>query len=386
MRKSILILYSDTGGGHRSAARAIREAILRLGRFDLQPQIELVDVFSTYSPFPINRFPEWYPRMIRYGGRFWGLGYRATDGTRRVRALLRFFRRMSRQVVRELLDERRPDLIVSVHPLLNTSILWELGRRRPGFITVITDLTNAHAWWYAPEADLCLVPTADVKARAIRCGLDPRRVKVTGFPVSAPFMNGLPAREALRAELGWRLDRPVIMIAGGGAGIGPLFEVAKEVARSEVECELVIMAGRNHALYRRAMSEDWKFPVHVFGFTSEMARLMKACDMLVTKAGPNTIMEACALGLPLVLVGAIPALEEGNVKYVEQHGAGVWAPHPARAVRAIRRWIENPAELHRASQAASRLAQPDATAQIAREILAYLSDQEPSRGASREAV
>jgi 1,2-diacylglycerol 3-beta-galactosyltransferase len=44
--------------------------------------------------------------------------------------------------------------------------------------------------------------------------------------------------------------------------------------------------------------------------------LMQAADLVVTKAGPNTICEAIACKLPLFLSGYVPGQEEGNVAYV----------------------------------------------------------------------
>ena len=50
MSKRILLLFSDTGGGHRAAAEAIRDALL--AKHPGEAQIEMVDVFRQYTPFP----------------------------------------------------------------------------------------------------------------------------------------------------------------------------------------------------------------------------------------------------------------------------------------------------------------------------------------------
>ena len=44
--KRVLFLFSDTGGGHRAAAEAIRDALLI--RYPSDVNVELVDVFRTY--------------------------------------------------------------------------------------------------------------------------------------------------------------------------------------------------------------------------------------------------------------------------------------------------------------------------------------------------
>ena len=80
----ILILFSDTGGGHRSAAEAIIEA-LELeceGAFS----VEMVDFFKSYAPLPFNKMPDWYPEMVK-APHLWSASFYATDGAARVRVL-----------------------------------------------------------------------------------------------------------------------------------------------------------------------------------------------------------------------------------------------------------------------------------------------------------
>ncbi|HBX82646.1 MAG TPA: galactosyldiacylglycerol synthase, partial [Propionibacteriaceae bacterium] len=115
-------------------------------------------------------------------------------------------------------------------------------------------------------------------------------------------------------------------------------------------------------------SHDWKIPVHTYGFTRDMPDFMAAADMIVTKAGPGTICEAFAARLPLILYSRMPGQEDGNVTYVVQHEAGVWAPRPWEVVQAVTRWVEDPEARVRASEAAARVAKPQAARDIARII------------------
>ena len=59
----VLFLFSDTGGGHRSAAEAFIEAI----DLDFPNQIstEMVDFFKEYAPPPFNLASDLYPPMAR---------------------------------------------------------------------------------------------------------------------------------------------------------------------------------------------------------------------------------------------------------------------------------------------------------------------------------
>jgi 1,2-diacylglycerol 3-beta-galactosyltransferase len=94
--------------------------------------------------------------------------------------------------------------------------------------------------------------------------------------------------------------------------------------------------------------------------------MMSAADLLVTKAGPGSLHEAFLAGLPLVLSGAIPGQEEGNVRLVVDGGAGVWAPEADHAASLVARWTaDDGEELERMAMRSRALARPNAAAVVA---------------------
>src|SRR3990172_2375640 len=109
----VLLLFSDTGGGHRSATEAIIEALEHAHprRF----RIEMIDVLTEYAPLPFNRLPQAYPRMVR-SPRAWGWGFHALDGHRRARALTTAAWPYVRGAARRLAPDRRADLVVCPRP------------------------------------------------------------------------------------------------------------------------------------------------------------------------------------------------------------------------------------------------------------------------------
>lgn len=358
----ILILYSDTGGGHRSAAEAISEALC--AEYGSRLTVEMVDIFRQYAPVPLNRMPDLYPLMVRIP-QAWELGYHLSDGQRRARLFTASLWPYVRKAAQGLVLHHPSDLVVSVHPLASSTVLHALGNRRPPFVIVVTDLVSTHALWYDRRADLCLVPTEPARQRALEQGLAPRRVEVVGLPVADRFCRPRPDRQALLARLGWPAKMPIILLVGGGEGMGPLETIARRIAEVEPPAALVVVAGRNHALRRRLEKETWPIPTRIYGFVREMPDFMHAADILVTKAGPGTISEAFNAGLPLVLYDRLPGQEDGNVSYVVSEGAGVWAPEPSQVVAVIQAWLELPEHREAVAAASRRLARPDSARRIA---------------------
>lgn len=360
----ILFLFSDTGGGHRSAAEAIIEA-LRLD-FGESFSTEMVDIFKEYAPAPLNHAPAWYPRMVRVP-QAWGLGYYLSDGQARAQLIARTTWPYVRHSARQLVENHPSDVVVAVHPLAIAPVLHVLKKKttRPPFITVVTDLVTGHALWYHPGTDLCVVPTEASRRRALGCGLRPDQVEVIGLPVANRFCQPPADRVALRARLGWPQDLPVVLLVGGVEGMGPLKKTALAIANAGLPIALMIIAGRNQDLKRRLEAISWSVPTWIYGFVREMPEFMQAADILVTKAGPGTISEALNAGLPMILYSRVPGQEDGNVDYVVSEGAGIWAPLPHLIVSALRDWISNPEQRRRAVEACQRLARPQAARQIA---------------------
>lgn len=361
-RPHLLFLFSDTGGGHRSATEAIIEA-LNL-EYEGCVTTEMVDIFKDYAPRPLNLLPGLYPKMVRVP-QAWELGYKLSNGHRRARLITASAWPYVRRSIRTLVGSHPSNLIISVHPLATAPVLRALGSDRPPFITVVTDLVTTHALWYHRRTDLCLVPTKAAMDRAIKFGLRQEQVQVVGLPVADRFCKPAGDRSGLRSQLGWPQDRVLVILVGGGEGMGPLEKTARAIADAGLPVSLVVIAGRNQALKERLQCQAWPVPTFVYGFVHEMPDFMCAADILVTKAGPGTVSEALNAGLPMILYSRLPGQEDGNVSYVESNGAGIWAPRPEQIVAAIRTWIKNPDAHARAAEACRNLAHPSAARDIA---------------------
>lgn len=104
------------------------------------------------------------------------------------------------------------------------------------------------------------------------------------------------------------------------------------------------------------------------GFVTRMAEYMVASDVLVTKAGPGTIAEAAAVGLPVMLTSFIPGQEAGNVDFVLDHGFGDFSKDPAQIGEEVAVWLRDRELLRRMSANARQAGNPNAAAEIVMDI------------------
>lgn len=367
----ILFLFSDTGGGHRSSAESIIEA-LHL-EFGDTITTEMVDFFKGYAPLPFNKMPDWYPEMVK-APYLWGLSFKISDSRLRARAITASMWPYVGHATKELVKHHPADLIVAVHPLATTPILKALGDERPPFVTVVTDMVTTHALWYDARANLTLVPTQQARERALGYGMSADRIRVVGQPISERCATPSGTKAELRKKLGWAQDEFIALLVGGGDGMGPIKENAIAIVNSGLYLGLVIVAGHNEKLKKELESEskNWDIPAYIYGFTKDLPDFMRAADVLITKAGPGTIAESLAAHLPLILFSRLPGQEDGNVDFVRETGTGVWAPHPADVVRTLTRWMTHPPTRKKVIENCKQTARPEASRVIARILGAQL--------------
>lgn len=361
----IVFYFSDTGGGHRSAAEAIIEAV----HFEYKHKVttEMVDFFKDYAPPPFNRVGAMYPYMVK-APNLWGASFHATDGRAQARVITTTLWPLARPAAKALVRSHPADLIVTVHPFANSFALKALGVNRPPFITVVTDMVTTHALWYDKRADLIMVPTETARQRALKYNMPEEKVRMVGLPIADRYCKPLGRKSILRKKLGWTQGKPVVLMVGGGDGMGPLAKTARAIDNSGLDVTLVIVCGRNQSLKASLEAEKWENPVHIYGFTRDMPDFMRASDFIVTKAGPGTIAEALNAQLPIILYAKLPGQEDGNVTFVQEEGAGVWAPTPPEVVRALTRWISRPDERRKVIENCKRAGKPEAARTIARTI------------------
>lgn len=399
-QRTILFLIADTGAGHRSAANAIHNAIKLISQQEqeewhaqthvqLQAQgsppptyrVEIVDVFEEYTRFPLREAVKLYGPTIRYNPKLFGEVFHLSNRGETVIRANTLANPLIHNGLLRLITTVQPDVVVSIHPLLNHATIKALKELNLGipFITVVTDLISIHYAWFAPGADSYVVPTEQAQQIGIKRGLSAQRVHMLGMPIDPKFTLAVDSKEELRQRFGLKPQLPVILLVGGGDGAGGLQTAVRAISQARLPVQLMVVTGRNRRLYAHLQRTraSLHVPAKIFGFVQNMPELMHAADVIVTKAGPGTICEALSCGLPIVLSGYVPGQEEGNVEYVVTNKVGVMAHDTLELIDTLRKLIKpGSRELQRCVENAKKISRPRASFDIANHILHHLPAQD----------
>lgn len=347
--KRVLFLISDTGGGHRSAANAIAAALDEIHEpFAYEHRIDDV---ATQFKYPLDQLGNAYAAALKYSPAIYGALYHATNGRRRYHILVRLSDPLYRKSLIALYRSYKPDVIVSVHPLLNAPALRardDADMQSVPFVTVITDLGRVHESWLTAEADAIVVPAREVYDRALSRDVLPERLRLIGHPIHPKFDDVEGTKAEMRARLGLPADATIVLLMAGGEGGGKLYDTAVALAKVALPIHLVIVCGRNETMREKliAAAPGLPTPLTAMGFTDRVPELFRAADLLVTKAGPGAIAEADAAQLPIVVYDYVPGQELGNVEFVRSNDLGTVAlKGPSDVVAAVRELLADPSRL-----------------------------------------
>lgn len=329
--KTILVLSAKTGGGHRAAALAVIDALQYMSK-DLK--IIHHDIFEN-APRPINSMPKFYSKITNVKSA-WGALWKITEGNRQSELTIKAGAKLYKKNIYKILNDYKPDVILSFHFAANV-FLQEAKSINPDipFITVVTDLATGHPLWFDKRNDIIIVPSNDNYDRARHFGILSSKLKNIGLPVSDKFSNQHTDKRKLKKQLGWPVDIPTLLIMAGGDGMGKIGSICKKMDRIQSNVHLAIITGRNKKLYQTLKQRKFTHPAHIYMFVDEIPKLMHASDILLTKAGPGTTAEAIVSRLPIVLYDYLPGQEEGNIPYVTNNNAGVWAPTGVKALLSV---------------------------------------------------
>jgi UDP-N-acetylglucosamine:LPS N-acetylglucosamine transferase len=269
----------------------------------------------------------------------------------------RLTRRLEQRV-----NEFRPHAAIATQ-MGPAALLADIKRRRGlklPLIAVPTDF-GIHDFWLQRGIGAFCVAHESVT----RPDLPPGSVlHATGLPLM-PIFRHLPTRAVARAELGLHPERPMVLVAGGGLGLG-VARLSARILAEVPDAAVVAVSGRN-AEARAALEKlAPRYPDRLVdcGWTDHMPVWLRAADVVVGKPGGLTVAEALACGRCMLAIHSPGGQEGFNVHFLVEHGAGALVRDGELGER-LRALCADPVQLEILQSRAAALGRRDGAAQIA---------------------
>lgn len=317
-----LILSISAGGGHVNAAKAVEEYI-KIN--DSSSEVVTIDTIKYINPILDKVVIGSYLKSLKFSPSIFGKLYNLAETEDSIAT---FSSKVNEIVIRKLIpliEEFKPDIIVSTHPISNEmiSILKAKGKIDIPIVTIMTDYAP-HNFWIHPYINAYVVSNDDMVQEMVNRGVPSELIYPLGIPVKPEFIKEYYKKETLHS-INLKETKKTILLMSGSLGLGKVMDLYEQLQTIPQDIQILIIAGNNKRLYNHLMEESFesKIPTRIIGYTSEVCKYMQAADILITKPGGLTVTEAIVSHIPMAIFSAIPGQEEKNAEFLLRHNLAI---------------------------------------------------------------
>lgn len=319
----ILILSCNTGEGHNSAARALRERFAENGHAcEIRDGLKFIPAPASFAVSLVHRVSyRFFPGLYR---KKYSFDLRRRDTVAHTAGFLlnSGVGRLARYCKKQGFD-----VILCTH-VLPAYMVTRLREKRG--CKALTGLVNTD---YGPSlmseacrTDYCFIADEAFRDNFVSVGVSPKGMIASGIPVRSSFFT-FTEKNAAKRSLGIEESQPHLLAACGSLGGKTLLRLTDSVVRALPEDRFfTVVCGSDKRSFRRLSKRySGRKNVRVVGFTDRMSVLMDSADLYLTKPGGITVSEAAVKKLPMVLYELVSAVEKDNMDFYVGRGCAVKA-------------------------------------------------------------
>ena len=318
--KKILIISSEyTGHGHKSVSTALKESFSYYYKDEVRVSVINGFVFTGLLP---SKFERLYNPCVRYAPHVWDKIFRLSS--EKPSYINKYSKKMIKRAFLKLINKYNPDAIVSVHPgfvgnILN--ILSENNKTNIKFYVLITDLISISNIWIDSRVCMTISPSEEATDYVMKSGLSNDKVVTLGLPVRNGFFMDYKSEEEVTENT--NLSQPLKILLLNNFEKRKKLEYILNNLLNRYDCTVTLICGRSKKAYSTMKQIfDDNDRVHIHGYSHDLPFHFKSNDILITKCGAASIMEAVNSMIPIVSMGALPGQEEETPYFIEKNGLG----------------------------------------------------------------
>ncbi len=342
-----LILSANTGQGHNSCAKAIREVFLSHG--DL---CDIEDVFGLVSEKLSRTITQNHEKSYRETPQRSAEGYRWLEDHPGWFAKNRFvYRVMSigRKQITRRIQEGNYDTVICTHVLaamiLTSAMQHEDLPVQSAFVA--TDYSCSPGV-NGTELDYYFIPHETLVSDFILSEVPPEKIVPTGIPVQKDFVP-VDDKSSFKESFEIHPEDKHLLIMCGSMGCGPIPQLLDFITtHMSSRWEVTVVCGTNNLL-KNELESKYRFNpfVHIRGYENRMSSLLSSADLYLTKPGGLSVTEAAAAGIPMVLIDAVAGCEKNNLRHFVKLGAAITGDSVQEVAQACINLMNNPSELNK---------------------------------------
>ena len=304
-KKRVLVTYIEAGFGHITTANSIADAIEALN----DPNIEVVRKYTFKDDPRLRKIEAGFIRDVKWANTFPLHNYIQMAATHifgihnSLRIVVSTLYRRARKRYFKILEEIKPDIIIDTHYLTSFLATQYRDMVDPHVKVVTYDPDNSvHNWW-SINVDKFVVNCRIAFHDALKHDFTRKQLMVVPFVTRKEIMDVTEDKSFYRAKYDLPQDRFIVMVAAGGYGKSGMNRVVKALMRVKYPITIVAICGMNKRLFRFLERLKKIAPSHIdlrpYEFVDRVYELNRAADVLLTKGGPNAMLDSVLMGVPV---------------------------------------------------------------------------------------
>ena len=341
MSRKITIVFFDAGGGHRSAAEALKgvlETQTRPWQVEVLNLQELLDQLDLLKKITGIRIQDGYNLILRKG---WT---RLTPQLLPVlQGVVAMYHRPTVKMLAKYWKHHPTNLVLSVIPHFNRALAESIRKSTPAtaFATLLTDFADYPPhFWIERQQQYLICGTERAEQQAFEHGHDRGHVFLaSGMVMKAKFYEKRMVDRVVELKrLGLDPNLPTGIVLFGGHGSSTMLDIVKRLNTGSSELQLILICGKNQKLQNAIKAIPTRYPKFVEGFTQDVDYYMALSSFLIGKPGPGSISEALQFHLPVIVEcnGRTLPQERYNAQWVTEKRVGI----VLKSFRQVREGVE----------------------------------------------
>ena len=324
----VLVLTCNTGGGHNSCAKYIKDEFNNEGI-----TCEILDYMSLASQKASLRAEKLYLDSTKGKGNIFKIVYKLGElynKTGLKSPVYNFNKRLVKKLDKYLTDNNY-DLAIGTH-VFPCMCLTELKKTRNiKFINIATDY-ECIPFWNETNPDVFVIPSKKLIPRFIEKGINKDILLPIGIPISLNFFN-------IQDTLNLPSNKDIILLTSGSMGFGDVSDCVIKLLNS-IDAYLIVICG-NNAFLKTSLEKIDNSNLMVQGFVNNMNEYMFKANVIIAKPGGLTSTEIMTMNKPFVVMMPIPGVENYNAKFFEDNGLALRAQNIDEVVDKSKKILED---------------------------------------------
>ena len=367
---NILILSVTAGHGHNSTAQALADYFDSAGA-----QSEVFDTYKYISGILATTIDKGYNVSTKNMRKIYKTMYNTWETRKKEKdyeknSPMRAFHSVLSRKLYAYIEEYGPTAIVCTHPLpaMIVDILKQKEKISVPVYCIQTDFVFLPYWEEGRHIDYIVTATELLNLQAFKKGYKRSQILPFGIPINPKFAKH-ESKQKTRKALGLEPGAFTALLMGGGAGYGNMFETLQKIDDLNIDCQIIVVCGRNQRAKSKIDAYKSKKRVLCYGFTDNIDQLMDAADCIITKPGGLSTSEALAKNLPIIIVNPIPGQEERNAEFLLNNGVAMKVTKTCPLDDVIFQFFFFPEKIENMKKNINLLKRPNSTRDICEFIL-----------------